>query len=272
MSPLKGRSGGAPGRLAAAVIFFPLVVFAACVDDARAQTGSVGDRYSGEPYANPAFQPNQQASGRTLSWPGKIVAAAPQPVAPLAGQYGDASRASTSRAATAYPSRASRAGGDSALAYQARDQPAYESHAQRYAAAPVTPWFQRYGAGRALSAPLAGAPPAAPPPQSIYDSPAEPSGAATGSAASAAATAPPTVSAASAAGPGETARFYSVHRQYGLTPDPDPIPPQFFSQTADLSEPPGPSPVYKATTASGGSTTAVHPVQSDDGASSLGQP
>jgi hypothetical protein len=90
------------------------------------------------------------------------------------------------------------------------------------------------------------------------------------SAASAATTPPPPT--ASAAGVGETARFYSVHRQYGLTPDPDPIPPQFFSQTADLSDPPGPSPVYKAVSAAGGATTAVHPVQSDDGASSLSQP
>jgi hypothetical protein len=84
--------------------------------------------------------------------------------------------------------------------------------------------------------------------------------------------APSAAPTASAAGAGETARFYSVHRQYGLTPDPDPIPPQFFSRTADLSDPPGPSPVYKAASASGASTTAVHPVQSDDGASSLSQP
>jgi hypothetical protein len=84
--------------------------------------------------------------------------------------------------------------------------------------------------------------------------------------------APPTAPTVSAAGEGETARFYSVHRQYGLTPDPDPIPPQFFSQTADLGDPPGPSPVYKAASASGGSTTAVHPAPSDDGTSSLSPP
>jgi len=149
-----------------------------------------------------------------------------------------------------------------------------------YAAPPVMPWYQRYG--EAAAAPT-GASPASPPvpppaPQSIYDPPAGQSSAATGAstaASSVAAMAPPTpppAPTATAANDGETARFYSLHRQYGLTPDPDPIPPQFFTQTADLSDPPGPSAVYKATTSSGGSTTAVHPVQSDNSTSTLSQP
>ena len=37
-------------------------------------------------------------------------------------------------------------------------------------------------------------------------------------------------------------RLYSVHREYGLQPDPTPIPPQFFGPTADLSEPPAEEP------------------------------
>ncbi|MHB8286291.1 MAG: hypothetical protein ACYDD1_16680 [Caulobacteraceae bacterium] len=35
-------------------------------------------------------------------------------------------------------------------------------------------------------------------------------------------------------------RFYSLHRQYGVKPDPAPIPPQFFAATADLGDPAGP--------------------------------
>ncbi len=53
--------------------------------------------------------------------------------------------------------------------------------------------------------------------------------------------------------PGQGVRFYSVHRQYGLTPDPAPIPPQFFATTADLSDPAGPQP---ARLASGAASTA----------------
>lgn len=149
--------------------------------------------------------------------------------------------------------------------------------ARTYGAPPVMPWYQRYGVAQSSSAPAPAAPPPAPQqagaPQSIYDPPAALSGAP-----SAAAGAPPAAPVAkaaptaTAANDGETARFYSLHRQYGLTPDPDPIPPQFFSQTADLSDPPGPNPAYKAATSSGGSTTAVHTVQSNDSTSTLGQP
>ncbi|MDR3508309.1 MAG: hypothetical protein P4L64_10470 [Caulobacteraceae bacterium] len=41
---------------------------------------------------------------------------------------------------------------------------------------------------------------------------------------------------------GEPPRFYSVHRQYGVTPDPIPLPAQFFADAgnADLAEPPPP--------------------------------
>jgi hypothetical protein len=52
---------------------------------------------------------------------------------------------------------------------------------------------------------------------------------------------------------GERVRFYSVHRDFGLTPDPAPIPPQFFGATADLSEPAGPEATPAQTTGKGAS-------------------
>lgn len=45
---------------------------------------------------------------------------------------------------------------------------------------------------------------------------------------------------------GDGVRFYSLHRAYGLTPDPAPIPPQFFASTPDLADPPGPQGVRLA--------------------------
>ncbi len=59
-------------------------------------------------------------------------------------------------------------------------------------------------------------------------------------------------------------RFYSVHRAFGMKPDPAPIPPQFFTATADLADPPGPLPTDR-TTVSGG-TTHVNRAVSDIGA------
>jgi len=41
---------------------------------------------------------------------------------------------------------------------------------------------------------------------------------------------------------GQPPHFYSVHRQFGLTPDPIPLPPQFFADSADFSAPPAPLP------------------------------
>jgi hypothetical protein len=37
-------------------------------------------------------------------------------------------------------------------------------------------------------------------------------------------------------------RIYSVARQYGVTPDPDPLPAQFFGEDADMAAPPPPLP------------------------------
>jgi hypothetical protein len=46
--------------------------------------------------------------------------------------------------------------------------------------------------------------------------------------------------------PGQPPRLYSLHREYGLTPDPAPalLPTQFFTPTADLAEPPPPPPPH----------------------------
>jgi hypothetical protein len=49
------------------------------------------------------------------------------------------------------------------------------------------------------------------------------------------------------------ARFYSLHRDYGIAPDAIPIPPAFFGPTADLSAPPA-DPVLKRVTGSDGAT------------------
>jgi hypothetical protein len=45
---------------------------------------------------------------------------------------------------------------------------------------------------------------------------------------------------------GQPPRFYSLHREFGLTPDPAPapLPTQFFAASADLAEPPPPPPPH----------------------------
>ena len=50
--------------------------------------------------------------------------------------------------------------------------------------------------------------------------------------------------AASSAGDNQPPRYYSVHREFGLTPDPIPLPAQFFADaaSADLAAPPPPLP------------------------------
>jgi len=60
--------------------------------------------------------------------------------------------------------------------------------------------------------------------------------------------------------------FYSLHREYGIEPDPIPIPPKFFGPTADLSAPP-PDPVLKRVTGSDGQTH-TQAVPTDDQGSS----
>lgn len=101
-------------------------------------------------------------------------------------------------------------------------------------------------APRPISSPTPAAPPApakAALPTSIYD-PAPP--------APAAAAAPKVqalAQAAPAAQPYPRARTYSVHRQYGETPDPVALTPRFFDEASpDLAEPPPPAPRTFTTT------------------------
>jgi hypothetical protein len=184
MPPSQGR----PDLPAVLAILFVLTTATGGL--AHAQTAPVGDRYSGEIYVRPSFQAPSPTSGPVLGWPAKTSATALQPAAP----------SPPAKPASAYPP-------------VVRDAPAQQ--ARVYAAPPVMPWYQRYGAG---PAPASAAAPRPSAPQSVYD--------------------PPTAPVA-AANEGETARFYSLHRPYGLTPDPDPIPPQAFTQTADFSQPSG---------------------------------
>lgn len=64
-------------------------------------------------------------------------------------------------------------------------------------------------------------------------SPAAPAAAAPAPPAQVAVAAPPPRAAQAYNGGG--VRHYSVHREFGMAPDPTPIPPQFFTATADLS-------------------------------------
>jgi hypothetical protein len=59
-------------------------------------------------------------------------------------------------------------------------------------------------------------------------------------------------------------RFYSLHRDYGIQPDPIPLPPQFFGPTADLSNTPT-DPLAKRTTIVNGQAKTVN-VPDDQGA------
>jgi hypothetical protein len=284
MSPSKGRppvsggasdsaSGGRLGSIAALAIAAGLTT----IGGADAQPTTVGDRYSGEVYIRPAYAdpapPAAPLNGPLLSWPGKTAPAAAQletqqapPPAARSAVVIDPLRAPSYRA---YPAASPPTVQTpySAPAQPARDRsnpasvPAGGVPAPlktAYTGPPVHPWYERYGAPSAQpsSDPLVSAPrlrepasltgPSAPSPsqapKSIYDAPA-------------------VQPVAAAADAGETVRYYSLHRPYGLTPDPDPIPPQAFTQTADLSDPPGPDPVDKAASSAGGAggaTTAGH--------------
>lgn len=53
-------------------------------------------------------------------------------------------------------------------------------------------------------------------------------------------------------------RYYTMHRDYHLQPDPIPVPPQFFGPTADLSQPPADA---NPPTASGHSKAGAFTIQ-----------
>jgi hypothetical protein len=222
---------------------------------ALASAASAQDRYGPTPGAYGVAASAAAATplrARFLSWTGKAVsAAAPAPAAAPAQAVWQGRL-----------SAAPVAGGRSLAAYRAAPvgQQGWRPVPLRSAAAP----------GPQPTPALAGAPQpqtlaARPLPTSIYAPPAQ--GAATGVAAMPA----PRYRTAANSGADDRVRFYSVHRQYGLQPDPPPIPPQFFGATADLSDPPGPIPAQRLTTGAGGATRTVRPTtdSSDGGA---GQP
>ncbi len=86
-------------------------------------------------------------------------------------------------------------------------------------------------------------------PTSIYDPPPP---------ARASAAPAPIVQMAAANGQ-ETVRHYSLHREFGMEPDPIPLAPQFFGNTADLSQPETPEPQRRTVTADGKSHNALQP-------------
>jgi hypothetical protein len=209
---------------------------------------SGGDRYGPAPQgfaANASYGEAQAAPGaapalrgRVLAWPGKVEA----PVTNIPPRV----------AAQAYPSPS-----PARATFAVRPTPVrWTAPAPRVAAAQeMTPTAL---AGAPARAPTDGWRPV------FARSAASPSAVSPTSAARAAAQAapasiyapPPNRSAAADRRYGydptqdHSVRFYSVARPFGLKPDPAPIPPQFFTATADLGgDPPGPLPVNHTTAA-----------------------
>jgi len=118
--------------------------------------------------------------------------------------------------------------------------PAQPMSAPIASAAPAAPYApQAYPQTPAVTAVTAPSLPAslyAPPPSPLMAPAAQPVPAPSASA--------QTASAQAAAG--QPPRFYSLHREFGLTPDPAPVPlpTQFFAPSADLAEPPPPPPPH----------------------------
>ena len=168
-------------------------------------------------YADRGRETMRAPPARLLTWPGKASLGAPVPSAPLpaptaqpyAQSYPQSARAAPSlRATPSYP--APRYAAPSYAAPVAAPQIQVDTVSPRFAApipspaAPQLPYF---------AAPTPGAPP---PATTSLSGP---------------------LASAAPAPAVQHARLYSVHRAYGMQPDPAPIPPQFFAQTADLSEP-----------------------------------
>ena len=256
---------------------------------------AAGDRYGAQEAAPPTAGPAAASPlrGRMLAWPGKASAptaptavvqayAAPQPYRQVAPPE-TAGRGSTYASAPA-----PRWGQPTYMAVAPSPQPTgrygaetYPTRTTAYAPAPSADGWRPVFAAPASAGDrqrpqvLSGAPSPAPLPTSIYSpAPSSPVSAAAAAAdgsspgvmspaARAAALPPPRGSAAQRYGYDPTqdhaVRFYSVHRPFGLQPDPAPIPPQFFTATADLATPPGPLTTERTTTtsASGATTHAV---------------
>ena len=288
--------------LGAAAVSLPAVAPQALAQDRYGPSASpIAASSEGAP--PPAASPSV-LRGRMLSWPGKQAQAAYAPPTP-ARTYAPQDSAPRGYVPSAYPTAASASpyaqrlypGSTAARQPYAPPAPMRQAYADRPAAAyPAQPRAYAPPAYAAAQAPSPGgwrpvfadAPARAP----VQQGPAEPaptlSGAPAGAAlptsiytpastpemtpAQRAAAAPPPLRTASAAqrygydpSQGHQVRLYSVHRQFGLQPDAAPIPPQFFTATADLSEPPGPLPTDRTTTTTTASGTRVSHVAPDTG-------
>jgi hypothetical protein len=198
------------------------------------------DRYGGgasrRAYA-PARQPGAQgaaqpAAGPYLAWAGKTQVEA-APTAP-------AQSGSWSNMAERWDAAPERP-------VQSQAPIPYQPRMQAAQTAPPSDGWRPYR-------PQNAAPP--PAPTSIYDAPPQ---------SQAAAPPPPPYRQANAAPNAQTGpHLYSLHREYGLQPDPIPLPPQFFGPTADLSASVA-EPLSKRTTTVNGQTKTVN-VPDDQGA------
>ncbi len=101
-------------------------------------------------------------------------------------------------------------------------------------------------------------------PSSIYAAPAPSSAPPPVRLAAAAPARAPTVPASTADGDYQPPHFYSLYREYGQTPDPIPLGPQFFaSSTPDLAQPPPPVP-HTVTTSGGRVVQQASPSPDDN--------
>ncbi len=209
------------------------------------------DRYGGgyrHTAASGRPQPSSQTApaGPRLAWAGKVEA---QPQAATSAQDGGWSSMSQRWSSETQP--------------QARPQiqPQPQAQAQPQGATPAemaarmpppsNPW-RPYQPG-ALASQAAAPRPA---PTSIYDAPQ--------SAPAPQPQAAPYRQAQAAPNSQGGPRFYSLHKEYGIQPDPIPLPPQFFGPTADLSAP-ATDPLSRRTTTINGQTKTVN-VPDDQGA------
>jgi hypothetical protein len=181
------------------------------------------DRYGpSAPIAAAAPTAQNMASFSLLSWPSKGPAPRPAPPAPVVAPPAPAE--ALYRAARVEPIQASRL---PASIYA----PPYPS---------MTPYRSASSAAPVDAAPSA--PPA--PPSRSY------------------ASAAPTPAAADGARSSQPPHFYSLHREFGLTPDPIPLPQQFFADSAagaDMAAPPPPLPPHPVPGTQAATSTANTP-------------
>ena len=215
---------------------------------------------------------------RTLSWPGKRAAqaaelrAASVPVAPVAAPRPMPFAPATypvRRAASApgaYVAPAPRAAAPAPVAAPvSAPAPAATGAGAARLPPPRRPWTERWpsAAASTATAPSATAPAAAdgvgpslvPAPPAVRPAPtplADYAAPAAGAGASA-----PVRTASAAPAAHTTARYYSLHKQYGHAPDPDPIPPQFFAPGPDLTAPETPEPARATLTANAQASKAA---------------